>query len=295
MGHISFAVTAILACAAPISASSARNARNSPLYVEKQFSQSFLDGYNTLKHVGGNGPYSDRSSFGIDRDPPAGCTVDQVIMIHRHGERYPVAGTGAAIEGTLAKIYGAKISNYEGDLAFFKDWEYFVPESSYYELETFSGPYAGLLDAYNRGTQYRARYGHLWDGKSVVPIFSSDFERVIETARKFGEGFFQYNYSTNAAINLISESEKQGADSLTPTCIHDNDTAVCDSLGDGPLLPQFDVAAARMNEQNPQLKINASDVYNLMSMYSLFQLQPYRSGVAVYGSRTNSRNSHGKL
>lgn len=268
MARICFSIVAILlAYGRPTSASSARNARSGLRYVEKQFSQSFTDGYNTLKHVGGNGPYSDRSSYGIDRDPPAGCSVDQVIMIHRHGERYPSAGVGAAIESSLAKIRVAKISKYEGDLAFLDDWEYFVSEP-YYELETFSGPYAGLLDAYNRGTQYRARYGHLWDGNTVVPIFTSDFERVIETSRKFGEGFFQYNYSTNAAINIISESEKQGANSLTPTCIHDNDTAVCDALGNGHLLPYFDVAAARLNEQNPGINVNASDVFNLMSAYS---------------------------
>jgi hypothetical protein len=71
--------------------------------------------------------------------------------------------------------------------------------------------------------------------------------------------------STNAAINIISESEKQGANSLTPTCIHDDDTAVCDALGNGHLLPYFDVAAARLKEQNPGIIVNASNVFNFMS------------------------------
>ena len=46
--------------------------------VEKQFSQEFNDGYNVLKHYGGNGPYSTRPTYGIERDTPSGCEVDQV-------------------------------------------------------------------------------------------------------------------------------------------------------------------------------------------------------------------------
>lgn len=86
---------------------------------------------------------------------------------------------------------------------------------------------------------------------------------MIESARSFGEGFFAY-YSTNAAINIILESEAQGADSLTPTCDKDDDTKTCDDLTN--LLPQFYVAAARLNSHNPGLSINASDVYILMRM-----------------------------
>ena len=98
-----------------------------------------------------------------------------------------------------------------------------------------------------------------------MPIFTSGYERVIESARSFGEGFFAYNYSTNAAINIISESETQGANSLTPTCDKDEDQKMCDELTN--LMPQFYVAAARLNSQNPGLDINATDVYNLMRMF----------------------------
>ena len=268
MALLIFAFAAILTHTALASAYSGSNPPRAHQYFEKQFSQSFTDGYNTLKHIGGNGPYTDRTSYGISRDSPVGCMVDQVIMIHRHGERYILASTAAQVAASLAKIYGAKVSSYQGDLAFLNNGENSAKDESYYGLETFSGPYAGLLDGYNRGTQYRARYGHLWDGQSVVPIFTSNYERVIETARKFGEGFFQYNYSTNAAINIISESEERGADSLTPTCIHDNGTAKCYAILEDNLLlmPQFSVAAARLNEQNPRINVNATDIYNLMSM-----------------------------
>ncbi|RAK89675.1 3-phytase B [Aspergillus costaricaensis CBS 115574] len=248
---------------------------------EKQFSQEFRDGYSILKHYGGNGPYSERVSYGIARDPPTGCEVDQVIMVKRHGERYPSPSAGKSIEEALAKVYSINTTEYKGDLAFLNDWTYYVPNECYYNAETTSGPYAGLLDAYNHGNDYKARYGHLWNGETVVPFFSSGYGRVIETARKFGEGFFGYNYSTNAALNIISESEVMGADSLTPTCDTDNDQTTCDNLT--YQLPQFKVAAARLNSQNPGMNLTASDVYNLMVMAS-FELnaRPFSNWINAF-------------
>ncbi|PYH88246.1 acid phosphatase aph, 3-phytase phyB [Aspergillus ellipticus CBS 707.79] len=258
-----------LACALSIAtgvSAYSYGAGNPQASQEKQFSQEFRDSYSILKHYGGNGPYSERQSFGIARDPPTGCEVDQVIMIKRHGERYPSPSAGKGIESALAKVYAANSTVYKGDLAFLNDWTYYVPDACYYNAETFSGPYAGLLDGYAQGNEYRARYGHLWDGESVVPMFSSGYSRVINTARKFGEGFFGYNYSSNAALNIITESETQGADSLTPTCDVDNDQATCNDLTN--VMPQFKVAAARLNAQNPGMNLTSSDIYNLMVMAS---------------------------
>ncbi|KAJ5094034.1 hypothetical protein N7456_009895 [Penicillium angulare] len=233
--------------------------------TEKQFSQEFPEGYSFLKHIGGNGPYSERRSYGISRDPPDSCAVDQVIMIKRHGERYPLASTGESIETSLAKLYGAGVTEWKGDLAFLDEWKYYVSNKCWYEAETYSGPYAGLLDAYHHGATYRDRYGDLWNG-DVTPFFSSGYSRVINTARKFGEGFFGYNYSTDAALNIISESETLGANSLTPVCYNDNDTDTCDNLP--TTMPVFKVAAARLNAQNSGLKLNETDIYNLMTMAS---------------------------
>lgn len=243
-----------------ICALSITSALGSSVPKAKQFSQEFRDNYSILKHYGGNGPYSERRSDGIARDPPASCAVDQVIMIKRHGERYPSPALGAGIESTLSK-FDPKIT-YQGDLSFFNDWSYYVPNKCLYNAETSSGPYAGLLDGYTHGTEYRDRYGHLWDGDAIVPMWSSGYGRVIETARKFGEGFFGYNYSTNAALNIISESERMGANSLTPVCYADRDTATCDGLTN--TMPQFKVAAERLNAQNPELKLNETDIYYLM-------------------------------
>jgi acid phosphatase len=48
---------------------------------------------------------------------------------------------------TLDKMRAGHIF-YQGSLTFFPEWEYFVPEPSMLAQETWTGPYAGLLDGY---------------------------------------------------------------------------------------------------------------------------------------------------
>jgi acid phosphatase len=153
-----------------------------------------------------------------------------------------------------------------------------VTDPGYYELETETGPYNGLLTTYKHGAEYRVRYGHLWDQISgkTVPMWTSGFE---QTARNFGmwslispklaisdirtgEGFFGWNYTNSVALNVISESEAMGANSLTPVCPRDTDTRTCASLSQD--LPVFRVAAERFNKQNPGLELNSTDIYELM-------------------------------
>ncbi|KAF7165485.1 hypothetical protein CNMCM5623_009607 [Aspergillus felis] len=215
------------------------------------FSQQTLDGNNILKHNGAMGPYVDRTNYGINRDPPAGCSVDQVIMIKRHGERYPLASEGPKIEKALQKVKKAVLDDphANGDLNFVKNWTYFVPSSCYYEKETTTGPYNGIQDAYRHGMDARNRYGHLWDEETIVPLFASDAGRVVDTARMFGEGFFgDDEYKTKAAINIISESAR-------PRMPYRS-------------LPQLELAAQRLNAQYPSLNLTSSDILWLMTMAS---------------------------
>ncbi|RFU71985.1 3-phytase b [Trichoderma arundinaceum] len=211
------------------------------------YDQSFQEGYSILKHYGHNGPYSNRMSYGIGRDPPQGCAVDQVIMIHRHGERYLEGAAATKVPNTLRKVYSANVTRWSDELEFLNRWQYFIPHEGYIGLETYTGPYSGLMDAYRHGAEYAVRYGHLWDPTAsnlTIPMFSAGWERVVQTGRKFafdlGEGFFGWNYTDVVAMNIISEDWTQGANSLTPKCLTD------EKLG--------------------SLKLNSTDVYNLMQM-----------------------------
>lgn len=228
------------------------------------YSQEFKDNYNILKQTGSLGPYTDRRSHGISREPPESCTVDQVILYHRHGERYPEDMTGNKIKQTLHKIKAYNSSFDGGDLAFLKTWTYWMEDDCLMNQETSSGPYSGHLDALRRGAEYKQRYNHLFDQNTTYPIFTSGYQRVLETARKFGEGFFSANYTTNAAVNILSEDASAGANSLTPQC-YKNADADKKKLAEAMMNPPHPIgkAASRLNSQYPGLNLTTADAFTL--------------------------------
>ncbi|EAW10283.1 histidine phosphatase family protein [Aspergillus clavatus NRRL 1] len=249
------------------------------------FSQQTLDGNNIFKHNGAMGPYVDRTSYGINRNPPAGCMVDQVIMIKRHGERYPLGSEGPKIEDALQKVKDAILDEpiSDGDLAFVKNWTYFVSSDCYYDKETTTGPYAGIQAAYSHGVDARNRYGHLWDEETVIPLFASDTSRIVDTARMFGEGFFgAADYKTKSALNIVSESKDRGANALSRACrSRDADgQSICDAWPQ--TLPQLEVAAQRLNAQYSSLNLTSTDVFWLMTMAS------YEPSVRGYSNWTGA-------
>ncbi|KAL3488312.1 histidine phosphatase superfamily [Aspergillus germanicus] len=208
-------------------------------FQEKQFQQTFYDGFNLLKFT-------------------ASCEVDQVILFIRHGERYPDMYNAVGYLAALDKMYSSNITNWAGDSAFVDDWTYFIDDQGLYSQESTTGPYAGLTNAYRRGADYRSRYGHLWGKESIIPIFTTGVQRVVNTARNFGEGFLGYNYSTNAAINIISRMAIQGANSLKP-------------------------------DQNPGLNLNGTDVVSLMhSDIMLRKLAAFELNIRPYSPWMNA-------
>lgn len=167
----------------------------------------------------------------------------------------------------LKKLRDVDIPNH-GSLAFFKDWNNFMAEEGYWGLETYSGPHSGLLGAFKRGTLYRERYGHLWDKQSKMPIFTSSSERIIQTARKFGEGFLGWNYTDSAAVNIILETEDQGANSLTPVCVGIFKNEACNTTLNHPekVNPQLKIATKRLNDEYEGFNLNYSDINDLFMM-----------------------------
>lgn len=66
--------------------------------------------WDDLRHLGGNSPWI-RKTRGVLNDTaaelPAGCIVDQVHMMSRHGERYPTYATGESTwTGSLTRLWG---------------------------------------------------------------------------------------------------------------------------------------------------------------------------------------------
>lgn len=241
-------------------------------FNSKPYAQDNDDQFNLLRYTGTTGPYVPHRGYGISKEVPYGCEVTQAHLAMRHGERFATKGTGKSQYAVYKKLKNANVTDYTGPLAFVEDWEYFTPDTSKYEAESEYGWYAGLADAYNTGVTWREQYGHLYDGKTVHPIFAGGQERVVDTARSFGKGFFAQNYTNLASIQVIPEEPEQGANTLTS---HDACNNYDGDVNDD-IINQFDDsylvrAANRLNALSPGFNLNSTDIYNLLG-YCGFEL-----------------------
>ncbi|KAJ6095346.1 histidine phosphatase superfamily, partial [Penicillium sp. IBT 16267x] len=183
------------------------------------------EGWNLFQHLGGNGPWIEKSGSNDEFSnlaPPEGCSVDQVHMISRHGERYPTPSAGNRHLQLLERIRALQVP-LNGSLSFLNNWTYFTddPSRDFGQL-TSTGPYAGTLGAFTTGVRFRTRYGNLLPKDATTRFWASDSQRVIATARYFASGLFGLDWASRktAALHIIPETFERGADTLTPgeTC-----------------------------------------------------------------------------
>lgn len=117
-------------------------------------------------HMGPLTPYKSAPGFGVDnaryRDVSAlmhdaagqpTCTVDQVHILHRHGARYPTAGSPVHAIQRLAAARDAGSVTFNGPLAFLQSWSYQLGG------ELLTPP--GRLQLYHSGVQAHMQYAHL--------------------------------------------------------------------------------------------------------------------------------------
>lgn len=226
--------------------------------LERPDSQVFLDQYSILKKAAGFGPYSPRSGIGLDTAPPDQCVVDQVVLWHRHGERYPDEDNSVEdYEPSLKKIQQRTTTPPE--YGFLDSWEYYANSDNYGE-ETSTGTYNGLDSSQKQGAQFRVKYEDIFNNGSLT-LWASSASRVVATAQRFAQGF-------NApSTNLKVIEENDDADSLTPVCKGLGGTT-CDS--EETIVPEFDTAASRFNAALGT-SLNGSDIANLMYV-ALFEI-----------------------
>lgn len=165
-----------------------------------------------------------------------------------------------------------------GSLSFLNNWTYFTdnPPKDLEQL-TFTGPYAGTLQAFTTGVRFRTRYGHLFPENTKTRFWASGSNRVIQTAKYFAAGFFGLDWEKNAAmLQIIPETFERRADTLTPgdTCLnyledtqkgHDNGEKVLLTSQEAYIPP----IAERLvqEEQNTALGMLAtSEVYSMQEM-----------------------------
>lgn len=231
--------------------------------------QASVESYNVVRFLGGAGPYVQHPGYGISTDIPDQCTLEQVHLLSRHGERYPSKGVGKKLESIVTKVNNYN-QTFKGELAFLNDYTYFVPDRKYYEKETSpinsEGTFSGTTDALRHGSSFRAKYNSLFNSsEETLKVFTSNSGRCHETSRYFARGFLGDQYSEdNVDYYIIDEDGSMGANSLTPRdgCTNYNPDA------NDNIIAQYNTsflatARDRIVAGNPGFNLTTSDVKNL--------------------------------
>ena len=233
--------------------------------------QASVQKYNILNFLGGAAPYIANEGYGIDTAIPEGCTIQQVQLFSRHGERYPSKSLGLKLEAINKKFQNYN-GTFKGDLAFLNDYTFFVHDKQFYEKETTpqnsEGTFAGTSNALREGTIARAKYGSLYKENSTLPVFSSNSGRCYVTSRYFARGFLgdSFNEGKTVKFNILDEDESSGVNSLTPRYACPNyDDSVNDDIVAKFNTSFLDTIAERLVKPNPGLNLTGKDVNNLFS------------------------------
>lgn len=253
--------------------------------------QASVESYNYVRFLGGAGPYVQHPGYGISTDVPEQCTLEQVHLLSRHGERYPSTKVGVKLEAIWEKVKKYN-QTFKGELAFFNDYTYFVPKKELYEKETSpfnsEGTYAGTNNAVRHGASFRSKYQTLFNSSSEkLNVFTSNSGRVHETSKYFARGFLGDQYSEKTAnYYILAENLTMGANSLTPrkACANYDDT-----LNDHIIAKYDDSylegARTRLLKGNKGFNLTKTDVFDLFS-WCAFETN-VRGSSSVCGLFTN--------
>lgn len=238
--------------------------------------QAAVEQYNILHFLGGSAPYVQNPGFGISTEIPEQCTLEQVQLYSRHGERYPSKGNGKTFEAIYNKLK-AYNGTLKGDLSFVNDYTYFVPDPYWYEKETTpsnsEGYFSGTSNALKHGAAFRAKYNALYSQNATLPVFSSNSGRCYQTSNFFARGFLGDNYTENAVqYVIIDEDPDMGLNSLTPraACNAYNSSSGAAKVANYSTQYLKDIQA-RLVKQNPGLNLTTSDIQNLFG-YAAFEI-----------------------
>ncbi|KAJ4297570.1 hypothetical protein N0V90_005463 [Kalmusia sp. IMI 367209] len=162
-------------------------------------------------------------------------------------------------------------------MAFFNDWQLFWSDDALIEQLTSTGPFSGTLGSFTTGVRLRTRYHDLitraYSQHGKIRYWASDCQRVIETARHFGAGFFGLDTQNNTELEVISEDASMGANTLTPgdTCLdYINDKEEGHDKGYS-MLAKFrgtylGAVRERLLEQNPEIEFTDDELYAMQEI-----------------------------
>ncbi|KAG2157184.1 phosphoglycerate mutase-like protein [Suillus clintonianus] len=179
--------------------------------------------YNVLNHLGSISPYHRARHYDaseIDPELPIDCTVDQVMLMHRHGSRGPI-GEHRYIERLVQTLYDATDVIQEAELP--RELE-FLRAGYNSSLTPHNLTILGRKELFDHGVEFALKYPHL----TTDVILSSDSGRVVESARWFALGLF----GLDPDVRIVTVSDTDDPVSwITPA--------------PGPACPKFDYSFGR--------------------------------------------------
>lgn len=227
--------------------------------------------YNVVKYLSSAGPYIQHPGFGISTDIPEQCTIEQVQLIMRHGERYPGLSAGLAHKKIIDRLQSYN-GTFKGDLAFLNDYKYYVSDESLYEYETTpsnsKGPFTGYETGLKAGASFRSKYSDLYKENATLPLFIAGSSRVRQTALFFAEGFLGENFKNNVVKEVILDEDKKfGLNTLVPRwgCPAWNSTYYSEFVNKFPKTYLQNIVS-RFVKSNPGLNVTTSDVSQLVQI-----------------------------
>ncbi|KAI0084033.1 phosphoglycerate mutase-like protein [Irpex rosettiformis] len=151
------------------------------------------EAFDVSKHLGNLSPYfsAPAPSGGVQNDLPGDCKVDQVILMHRHGARFPLSSELVFIQNLAAKLVNStdaiQKAKLPGNLQFLK--EGYKSTLGHDNLTAI-----GRAELFDHGAQFKLKYPDL------VPtsVLAGLQDRVIESAQWFANGYFGRDW---AALN----------------------------------------------------------------------------------------------
>lgn len=226
-------------------------------------------GHGILPLLGGQGPYVDHEGVGVDSDIPPGCWVSKVVMLARHGARYPLSYQYKQFKSTLLRLKGAY--KLWGPLDFITDYEMFMSADQAGSL-TGEGQFNGRRTSAMLGRQIFRNYSHLIDFDDYGPvIYASDEPRVVETAHCFADGLWQASGQDgdyDFRIVKVPVFGEIGSNTLAPeaSCPIGSDTAKAVAKVELWFEQEITSTVERLSQFVGGMKITRMDITSLYGM-----------------------------
>ncbi|RDX57456.1 phosphoglycerate mutase-like protein [Lentinus brumalis] len=170
--------------------------------------------FDYATHLGNLSPYFKAPvPSGVKETLPDDCTVDQVMLMHRHGARYPLASELVYITQLVEKLGNASAAIQKAklpdNLAFLKGGY-----ASTLGHDDLTAP--GRMELFQHGVDFRLKYPHL----QVDSILAGLQDRVVESSQWFALGYFGRSWTSLNATMFSTIAE----DGVTPSWITPMDT-----------------------------------------------------------------------